>query len=238
MIEYGYNYITGTTSKTELFDAIAGLNIGFVKDNVSGNVNWKTSPYHLKGGSNAEVAIYAPLQSNNTDTHMGHVGSTSGNTTWASTVVHVIDYIKFGDSIIFGIRVSTGVISYACAIIAPKDTNGSWYCAGRNSTGTTGAANVFSKTVSSTNVIQIPVTSANNYANTAYPSNSILIGKIFDGTEWVDNDIYMAIATPRLGNYSAQKYVSGNKTFLICKFTNVDTSMPYAFDITNDLATT
>lgn len=234
MIEYGHNYITNTTSKTELFDAIANLNIGFIKDNDSGNVNWKTSPYHFKSGASAEVSIFAPLQSNNTDTHMAHAGVANG-ATWAATVVHVIDYIKFGDSIIFGIRTSSSIINYYCAIIEPKDTNGSWYCAGRNAPSSTGTSNTLSKTVSSTNVIQISVTSANNYANTAYPSNSILIGKIFDGTEWIDNNIYMAIATPRLGIYSAQKYTSGNKTFLICKFTNVDTQMSFAIDITEEI---
>lgn len=231
MYERGYREITNVTTRQEVYDAIASLDIGFVKDENDGKVYWKNSGVYLVDGtSNTQIALKNDNYSN-TLCVAGDVPNPI-SASW----VGVIDYIKFNDSIVMYIHTNTTQPNFMCAIIAPKTQDDKWVVIGR-SAGTNNYTTPLYEIAPTEATNYTSFTSqALNYAFASYPTDSFILTKFWNGRRWLDN-IEIAIISPRLASYSANKYTAGNKTWLICHFTNIETLYSVAFDITDDLET-
>ena len=233
MFERGTTTITNVTSRAELYDALVDLNLGFVKNTENERVYWKNSSLYLSDTSSTTNIGWADDVAGNLGIIVGDVPASGGI---SASAVYRVAYILFGDSICLDIR-SSGSAVFRNAVISPKTENDNWLCIGQPVGGGNPNNKIFETNMGLSASGYGNISIANNYSIAAYPTDSLCLSKFYNGQRWLDN-IYIVSSRPRFGQFSVQKYASGDKTFLICNLYSNDAIVCFGFDITNDLATT
>ena len=229
MFEKGTKYITGVTTRAELWDAIVDLDMGFVKNLEDGKVYWKNSPFYFANGSNGNFFIISAYIEGSDRSICPITTSSFSSSGWDASRNICLDYYIFGDNnIIFGIRLATEAMSLKAAFIKDKTEN-EW-CSTYYADGNPVQMGVcYTK-----GVVPTKLDNSQNYKVTTYPYNSVMLSKYFNGTNYMD-EFYVCSSHGTFSGCSVSKIISNNKTFLLFNPTSVSGAYMAAFDITEEI---
>lgn len=227
----------------ELMDALVDANIGFTKkvetgtwyfwEPEEGNVGyaigltdatkWDTN----YGASGVVLCAWNPAipeeerTQTNADCNITSMFN-NGNTTF----LPVIDYIKFGNSIIFrGTLTQFAAYQLGFGFIAPSTEDDPWYIIDQTY--------IHNRNVRSSNVPR-PFNNTGMDGSLNEIPSAARVGKFYDGLEArFANNLYIATVRPALWTYGFCEVDINGKRFLIMNVTNTNNTVSPAFDITD-----
>ena len=207
--------------------------IGFTNDSTAQTSTTCTLTWDKDTDKTYRITMTIPASGNisggaydNTYTNTSLIGNImNGNA--SVTLNAYIDYIKFGDSILIGIRQSTTTEGYKIGLIAPVGDNDYWYVPNQNGIYTYNART--SRGISAkTQPYLLPNMTA------SLPQSAVEVCKIYDDRGFVDNIVLVPLH-PSMPIGTVVKAQIGNKVYLIWALLSVNYDH-IGFDITSDIS--
>lgn len=207
--------------------------IGFTNDSTAQTSTACTLTWDKDTDKTYRITMTIPASGNmsggaydNTYTNTTMIGNImNGNA--SVTLNAYIDYLKFGDSILIGIRTSTTTEGYKIGLIAPVGDNDYWYVPNQN-----GLYTYIPRTTRAIPAKASPSLLPNMTAS--LPQSAVEVCKIYDDQGFVDN-ILMAPIHPSIPLNQTAKAQIGNKTYLIWSPVSLNYDY-FAFDITSEVS--
>lgn len=228
----------------ELMDALVDASIGFTKKEDGSWYFWEPEEGNIGfaigltdstkwdtnyGGNGVVLCAWNPAipetdrVQNNADCTITQMFA-QGNS--ISNFIPTIDYIKFGNSIIFsGSTTQFSAFALKYGFIAPKTEDDPWYLID--------ATYLHNRNARSSNVPR-PFNSAGMDGSLNVIPSAARVGKYYDGFEArFANNLYIATVRPAVWEYGFCEVDINGRRFLIMNVTNNNSSVAPAFDITD-----